>query len=619
MASEPPILAPLQRVATLFRVLALALGVLAVLLSGQIPDERLLALGLGYGLLTAVLWVTAARISVAGLAYPLAVLDVGAVTALMYLWPGAELPLWMLYLLPQAAAAVIGTGPALTAVLLSTAGVLGLTWLTTSLLTSTTLWTAALILAGGAAVATVASRWLFERRTRQLQAELAAAQAALRREQILRTATSALASTLERQAVCDILVSATREALGASASVVVPSSGHLLAGDRPASQAEGATGKAAFARPLAADLELRVTPGSLPLDATAVAWIGELATAASRALERCARHEELEQDLERLTAIVEHAPAPLVVWDREGSLVLANAAHRELGGSPTPPSTMVGDGRETEVTLGTPPRTFVVATTPVAGGRWIISLYRDVTREREALRAKDELISMAGHELRNPLTSIQGYSQMMARQLHVVQQQAEQLNRLISDFMAAARLEGGQLPLACEPVDLAELARAAAQRFWGAHEGRPLRLDLREVPLVEADPTRIEQVLDNLLENAAKYSPPDREIVLSVTASDTEVLVAVRDQGEGIAPEHLPRLFERFYRAPSAGVRGTRGLGLGLSVVRDLVIAHGGRVWAESDGPGQGSTFWFALPRRPRAAHEERAGVPDGSAQPRPA
>lgn len=143
-------------------------------------------------------------------------------------------------------------------------------------------------------------------------------------------------------------------------------------------------------------------------------------------------------------------------------------------------------------------------------------------------------------------------------------------------------------------LDAAELARAAAERFRARHPGRQLRL-------------RLGQVLDNLLDDAAKYSPAEREVLLSVEQVEREVVLSVRDQGIGIAPEHQPHLFSRFYRAPGAA-ESARGLGLGLSIVQDLVAAHGGRVWAESAGLGHGSTFRVALPvahrngRRPEQA-----------------
>ena len=123
-----------------------------------------------------------------------------------------------------------------------------------------------------------------------------------------------------------------------------------------------------------------------------------------------------------------------------------------------------------------------------------------------------------------------------------------------------------------------------------------MRLDLADVPPVDGDPARLGQVLDNLLTNAAKYSPADSEIVLAVRPDDGQVLLSVQDYGAGIAPEYLPRLFDRLFRVPDADAEHAEGFGLGLSIVRDLVAAHGGRVWAESAGLGRGSTCRVSLP-----------------------
>jgi signal transduction histidine kinase len=232
----------------------------------------------------------------------------------------------------------------------------------------------------------------------------------------------------------------------------------------------------------------------------------------------------------------------------------------------------------------------------LAEGRGVVALFREITREREALRAKDALFAVVGHELRNPLTSIHGYSQMMSRQLGIVQQQVDQLGRLLADFMAASALESGELPLSRERLDLADLARSAADRFRGAHEKRTLRLELGDAAPIAGDPARLAQVIDNLLGNAAKYSPLDQEIVLAVRQEGEAAVLEVRDRGVGIAPEHLPHLFDRFYRAPGPGTEQVKGLGLGLAIARDLIAAHGGEITAESAGLGQGSTFRVRLP-----------------------
>lgn len=286
-----------------------------------------------------------------------------------------------------------------------------------------------------------------------------------------------------------------------------------------------------------------------------LAWLDGLAGLAREALARGAEHQRACQDIQALRTILDALPAPLGVWGHDGTCLLANEAFRLLPAEPTPPAGSSADpAREDEWMAGDPPRTFVVTSVPLDGDRRNLTLYREVTRGREALRAKDELIAVIGHELRSPLTSIQGYSQMMARQLGVVQDQVDRLNQMIADFMIAARLEGGQLPITREVTDLVTLAKAAADRFRGSSPDRPFSLDLPDEAPVEGDPSRLGQVLDNLLNNAEKYSPAGRAITLRIEPNpgEGEVLLGVADQGIGIAAEHLPHLFDRFYRAPSA-------------------------------------------------------------------
>jgi signal transduction histidine kinase len=452
----------------------------------------------------------------------------------------------------------------------------------------------------------------------------------LRREGVLRRAAERLAATSDAGAVQEAAIEAAREGLGAAVCLVERPTGRLVAGDRevaealvgltletlaaggdrppgtpePGSDAERAG--SGEARRLVA-LQAAAVGSELVLVARRrrrigddeVAWLERLASAAAGALERCAEHAALQAVERRLAAALEELPAPTALWEAEGTLVVANAAYRRLdlpGGAPSGPL----DGRETEIAVGEPPRTFVVTARALAEGRYVLAHYREITRERDALRAKDELISVVGHELRTPLTSIRGYSQMMARQLGVVQAQVDQLNRLIGDLLESARADGVASTLERAPVDLVEVARAAAERFQGAHQGRELRLDLNEVPLVHGDRMRLGQVVDNLLGNAAKYSSGETEIELSVRAEGGHVVLVVRDQGIGIAPEHVPHLFDRFYRAPGQHTLEQSGLGLGLSIVRDLVAAHSGRIWVESDGEGKGSAFCVLLPAATR-------------------
>jgi signal transduction histidine kinase len=170
------------------------------------------------------------------------------------------------------------------------------------------------------------------------------------------------------------------------------------------------------------------------------------------------------------------------------------------------------------------------------------------------------------------------------------------LNRMIADLLDVSRIEARHLTLNCEPVDLPALVRGAVERMAETTAGHQVQVDVNgEIPRLEIDPVRVEQILANLLSNAANYSVPNTETLVKIARADGDVVVSVTNQGPGISPKEMPQLFNRFYRTDEA--RGTRvgGIGLGLYISKGLVEAHGGQIWAESI-PGQTTTFSFTLP-----------------------
>jgi signal transduction histidine kinase len=216
-------------------------------------------------------------------------------------------------------------------------------------------------------------------------------------------------------------------------------------------------------------------------------------------------------------------------------------------------------------------------------------LGRDVEHLGGELRAREDALATAVHELRNPLTAVHGYATLMSRNLQAVQGQLAQLERLMADLLRAEQ----RLASSDASVDAVIETREAIARAR-VRTNADIFLDAPNQPVLLAiDPARFAQVLDNLLGNATKYSPATAAIAVRVEADDNEGRVAVTDEGVGLAADHLDRVFERFYRVNEA----VAGQGLGLSICKEIVVTYGGRIWAESPGIGKGSTFTFALPR----------------------
>lgn len=222
-------------------------------------------------------------------------------------------------------------------------------------------------------------------------------------------------------------------------------------------------------------------------------------------------------------------------------------------------------------------------------------------------RMKSHFVSMVSHELRTPLGLIKGYVGTLLRSdlqldvesrhefLTVIEEEADNLADLVGNLLDASRLEAGTLALERHPTRLQPLIKKAVR---DAHERAPeyqFHLELpSELPLVNADSRRLEQVLRNLLDNAVKYSPPGSPVHIQATGGDG-ITITVRDEGVGIPTEHVERIFDRFYRVDQTDSRRGGGSGLGLAIAKGIIEGHGGRLWVESS-PGNGSTFQFTLP-----------------------
>lgn len=225
--------------------------------------------------------------------------------------------------------------------------------------------------------------------------------------------------------------------------------------------------------------------------------------------------------------------------------------------------------------------------------------------QAEALRR--QLLADVAHELRNPLHVLRGNLQAILDGVYPMNQeemsrlldQTDHLTRLVNDLHELALAEARRLPLHLAPTDLGALVKDTAEVFrpLAAADGIDLRVELLgPSPTVSVDAARIRQALQNLLWNAMRHTPAGGAIRVTITARAGEAAVAVIDNGEGIAPEHLPQVFDRFFRADPARDREERGAGLGLAIVKAIVESHAGTVRAESAGVGLGSTFTMTLP-----------------------
>ena len=240
----------------------------------------------------------------------------------------------------------------------------------------------------------------------------------------------------------------------------------------------------------------------------------------------------------------------------------------------------------------------------------VIVTLQDMTPLEELERLRAELLGMVSHELRVPLTSIRGSATTLLNassdldpaelsQFHqIIADQADHMRELIGDLLDVARIATGTLPVNPEPVEISSLVDRARNTFLSGGGRNTLDFDLAlGLPLVMADRRRIVQVLSNLLSNAARHSPASSVIWVTAVQEDCHVAVTVTDEGTGISDEQLPHLFRKFSRIHrEAGEREISGSGLGLAICKGIVEAHGGRIWAESDGLGLGARFTFTIP-----------------------
>jgi histidine kinase len=262
--------------------------------------------------------------------------------------------------------------------------------------------------------------------------------------------------------------------------------------------------------------------------------------------------------------------------------------------------------------------------TVINSGDELAELSQSVNRLAATLEQTEQrrmtLLADVAHELRTPLATIGGYMEGLIdgvikpdRQTYeLVLHESVRLRRLVEDLQLLSRVEAGQIPIQQRPINLSSVLLHTARRLQPefASRGVHLLVDMPdELSAVYADPDRVDQILINLLNNALRYTPDEGTVTLRACDDGDMVMVAVQDTGVGIAPEHLAHIFERFYRVDKSRARASGGSGVGLTIARHLVYAHGGDIWATSKGPGTGTQFAFTLPRTLMAPPETQVSM----------
>ncbi len=384
------------------------------------------------------------------------------------------------------------------------------------------------------------------------------------------------------------------------------------------------------------------------------------AAQAALAIANALRYREERRGREYLETLVNTSPVGMVVFDavtgaprslnREARRIVDSlrdpdqtaellldvvsfrrADGREISLSEFPLTRALATGetvRAEEIVIGVPDGrsvTTLINATPMLSDEGaietVVVTLQDLTPLEEIERQRAEFLGTVSHELRAPLTSIKGSAAALLRApsaldaaetqqfLRIIDGQADRILDLIGELLDAARIDAGVLSVSPEPSDVAVLVDRAVGLFQNGGGRSNVSIDLRpELPRALADRRRIEQVLTNLLANAARHSPESSTIWVSAALEGVHVAISVSDDGVGVSPERLPYLFRRFFRAEGDQGDGV-GAGLGLAVCKGIVEAHGGRIRAQSDGPGRGAVFTFTLPAAEEiASHADHSG-----------
>jgi two-component system phosphate regulon sensor histidine kinase PhoR len=371
----------------------------------------------------------------------------------------------------------------------------------------------------------------------------------------------------------------------------------------------------------------RVAAGNLSarIEVVSTDEIARVAMALNTTAERLERSfAEVEAGRQQLEAVLNSMQAPVIAVNREEKIEWVNVAmNRLMPNRVRLHAPFLETIREPDLlfsvreTIRTrqihttrahvlPGRIYEATVAPMLAGSAVVLLH-DLTQIERVEKTRRDFIANVSHELRTPLTSIQGYAETLldldsesgTREfLEIIRKNASRMARLTEDLLTLARVESGEQRFQTQEIPASQLMREAQQYFAEmAHlQGSELSIEMSHDAMVKADPEAVHQVFSNLISNAVKYCPPGTPIVIGANEREDGIEFFVRDSGPGISSEHLPRLFQRFYRVDKARSRESGGTGLGLAIVKHIVLAHGGSVRVESE-LNHGSTFFFTLPK----------------------
>ncbi len=323
----------------------------------------------------------------------------------------------------------------------------------------------------------------------------------------------------------------------------------------------------------------------------------------------------------RASAMIDAPPHMLMVLDRDGFIIRANARARELLGGPLTGLTVIEATRSHEVdsvvqrTLAARQieerpvtwnaRPYFARAVPITDGGAVLAL-EDQTDRLRVERVRRDFVANVSHELRTPLASVRLLIETLlsgakdepdtaTRMLNQMLVEIDSITQLAQELLDLSMIESGQMPMQMKRANLHHICDEQIVRYMPMAEQKQITL-IDDVPaewMVDVDHKMIGRVLGNLLHNALKFTPDRGRVTIGAARTDDKVKVSIADTGVGIPSEDLPRIFERFYKVDRA--RGKSGTGLGLAIARHVVEAHGGRIWAESV-EGKGATFYFTLP-----------------------